>query len=192
MEEQKISYIWTHSKTWSPLCSHIKTCWKKPESAVHLSRRAKKSYDRSWSLLLTSLYIIPLIKTTTCQQEINPSSVNFVFMSNNRNKTGSSKTYCSDEIGTITYVFWHCLENICHISDQRRDTHIRNLSNCPVREKRPMADAIGAVDCFSSAFSIISIPAWSYFKQKRMISINLMLCLNLLLPAGYKGQSNYL
>lgn len=139
-------------------------------------RRAGKSSDHSWSLLLTSLYIILLIKTTTCQQEFNPCSVNYALMSNNRNQTGSSKAYCSDEMNKITYVFWHCLENICHISDYRRDTHIHNLSNCPVRGKQPMADAIGAiemdaVDCFSSVFSITSIPAWSYFKQKKMISI---------------------
>lgn len=44
---------------------------------------------------LTSLYIIPLIKTTVCQQDFNKSSVNLieVLMSHCRKKTESSKTF---------------------------------------------------------------------------------------------------
>lgn len=47
---------------------------------------------------LTSLYIIPLIKTTACQLGFNKSSVNYTeaLMSNNRNKTAISEAYSSD------------------------------------------------------------------------------------------------
>lgn len=47
---------------------------------------------------LTSLYIIPLIKTTASQQDFNKSSVKYTeaLMSNNSNKTESLKADYSD------------------------------------------------------------------------------------------------
>lgn len=51
-KEQKIPLISTHNKTWPPPCSHIKACWKEPESAAHLSRRARRPSDRRRSLSL--------------------------------------------------------------------------------------------------------------------------------------------
>lgn len=44
--------ILTHNKKWPQLRNHIKDCWKQPESAAHLSWRARGPSDRRRSLSL--------------------------------------------------------------------------------------------------------------------------------------------
>lgn len=82
---------------------------------------------------LTSLYIIPLIKTTTCQLGFNKFSVNCTeaLMSNNRNKTAISEAYSCD-LNSQLFLEFPC-GNMLYKSLMREYTHIvgpKNLSNC--------------------------------------------------------------